>query len=132
MDCTVYGVAKSWTQLTDFHYHLIYSATAAVSSLSCVQLFCDSVDGSPPGSSVHGISQARVLEWVAISFSRGCSQHRDRTHISLASGVFTTEPPGKAMYFTHLIFTTHISPLEYKLYEGRKLCLFVPCYIPRT
>ena len=32
---------------------------------------CDPVDCSPPGSSVHGISQARILEWVAISFSRG-------------------------------------------------------------
>ena len=38
---------------------------------------CNPVDCSPPGSSVHGISQARVLEWVAISFSRGSSQPRD-------------------------------------------------------
>ena len=43
---------------------------------------CDPMDCSPPGSSVHGISQARILEWVAISFSRGSSQSRDRTHIS--------------------------------------------------
>ena len=41
-----------------------------VKSLSRVRL-CDSVDCSPPGSSVHGILQARILEWVAISFSRG-------------------------------------------------------------
>ena len=39
------------------------------------------MDYSPPGSSVHGISQARILEWVSISFSRGSSQPRDRTHI---------------------------------------------------
>ena len=38
--------------------------------------------GSPPGSSIHGIFQARVLEWVAISFSRGSSQPRDRTQVS--------------------------------------------------
>ena len=38
---------------------------------------CDHVDCSLPGSSVHGISQARILEWVAISFSRGSSQPRD-------------------------------------------------------
>ena len=38
----------------------------------------------PPGSSVHGISQARILEWVTISFSRGSSQHRDPTHTSPA------------------------------------------------
>ena len=40
------------------------------------------MDCSSPGSSVHGILQARVLQWVAISFSRGSSQHRDRTWVS--------------------------------------------------
>ena len=40
------------------------------------------MDCSPPGSSVHEISQARILEWVAISFSKGSSQPRGRTHIS--------------------------------------------------
>ena len=42
----------------------------------------DPMDCSPPGSSVHRILQARLLEWVAISFSRGSSQPRDQTHIS--------------------------------------------------
>ena len=45
---------------------------------SCPSL-CDPMDCSPPGSSAHGISQARTLEWVAISFSRGSSQPRDQT-----------------------------------------------------
>ena len=45
---------------------------------------CDPMDCSPPGSSVHGIFQARTLEWVAISSSRGSSQPRDQT-TSLAS-----------------------------------------------
>ena len=40
---------------------------------------------SPPGLSVHGISQARILEWVGISFSRGSSPPRDKTHISCLS-----------------------------------------------
>ena len=48
---------------------------------SCLTL-CDPVDCSPPGSSIHGILQARILEWVAISFSRGSSQPRDRTQVS--------------------------------------------------
>ena len=51
----------------------------------CVQLcliLCNPMDYSPPGSSVHGISQARTLEWVAMSSSRGSSQPRDQTHIS--------------------------------------------------
>ena len=54
------------------------------------------MDYSPPGSSVHGIFQMRILEWVAISFSRGSSLPRDRAHVSCtASGFFTNEPPGK-------------------------------------
>ena len=43
---------------------------------------CDPMDYSPPVSSVHGISQARILEWVAISFSRGSPWPRDWTHVS--------------------------------------------------
>ena len=43
---------------------------------------CDPMDCSLPGSSVHGIFQARELEWVAISFSKGSSQPRDQTHVS--------------------------------------------------
>ena len=52
---------------------------------SCLTL-CDPMDYSPPGSSVHGISQARILEWVAISFSRGSSQSRDQTRVSHIAG----------------------------------------------
>ena len=44
-----------------------------VQSLSCVWTLCDPTDCSPPGSSVHGISLARILEWVAISYSKGSS-----------------------------------------------------------
>ena len=51
-------------------------------SLNCVQLFCDSMDWSPSGSSVHGFSQARILEWVVISFSKGSSWPRGWTHVS--------------------------------------------------
>ena len=46
---------------------------------------CNPMDYSPPGSSVHGIFQARILEWVAISFSRASSRPRDRTHVSYIS-----------------------------------------------
>ena len=46
------------------------------------------MDCSPLGSSVHGISQARMLEWVAISFSGGSSQPRDQTHVSCESPVW--------------------------------------------
>ena len=50
----------------------------------CLTL-CDLVDCSSPGSSVHGILQARILEWVAISYSRGSYQARDQTHTSCVS-----------------------------------------------
>ena len=57
---------------------------------------CDPKDCRPPGSSVHETSQTRKLEWVAVPFSRGSSQPRDRTHISCVVGrFFTSEPPGK-------------------------------------
>ena len=54
------------------------------------------MDCSPPGSPVHGISQARTLEWAAISFSRGSCWPRDQTRVSCTVGrFFTSEPPGK-------------------------------------
>ena len=57
---------------------------------SCPTL-CDPMDCSPPGSSVHGILQARVLEWVAMSFSRGSSRPRDQTQVSCLAGRFFTD-----------------------------------------
>ena len=56
---------------------------------SCLTL-CDPLDCSPPGSSVHGILQARILEWVAISFSRESSWPRDRTQVSWTASRFFT------------------------------------------
>ena len=56
-----------------------------------MQLFCDPMDCSPPGSSVDGISQTRILGWVSISFSRRSSQPRNQTHVSSAlTGEFLT------------------------------------------
>jgi len=46
------------------------------------------MDNSPPGSSVHRVLQARILEWVAIPFSRGSSQPRDQTQVSYIAGRF--------------------------------------------
>ena len=57
------------------------------------------MDCSPPGSSVHGILQARTLRWVTISFSGGSCPPRDRTWVScIAGGFFTTEPAGKPLF----------------------------------
>ena len=63
--------------------------------------FCNPMDWSLPGSSAHGSFQARKLEWVDISFSRGSFWPRDQIHISwLAAKFFTTEPPGKVQKCT--------------------------------
>ena len=48
------------------------AAAAAAKSLQWCPTLCDPIDGSPPGSSVPGILQARMLEWVAFSFSNAC------------------------------------------------------------
>ena len=68
---------------------------------SCPTL-CDPVDCSLPGSSVHGILQARILEWVTISFSRGSSQPRIESRSpALQADALSSEPPGKATRETH-------------------------------
>ena len=56
-------------------------------SLQLCLTLCDPMDSSLSGSSVHGILQARILEWVAMSSSRGSSQPKDRTHVSYVSRI---------------------------------------------
>ena len=62
--------------------YLVCKWTFACSHVPSCSALCDHMDCSPPGFSLHGILQARILEWVAMPFSRGSSQPRDRTHIS--------------------------------------------------
>ena len=85
-------------------------------SQQCLTL-CDPLDCSLPGSSVHGIFQARILEWVAISFSRGSSQPRDWTHVSciscIAGGFFTHWAIGEAQQD------------EKEAQEGRDICIHI-------
>ena len=61
-----------------------------VSATQLCLTLCHRVDYSPPGSSVHGILQARILEWVAISSSRGSSQPEDQTQVSCIAGKLFT------------------------------------------
>ena len=86
-----FSVHAPWINLivSVFLLNNIYSLTSltipmpltVTQSLSCVCLFWDPMDCSPPGSSVHEILQVRILEWVVISSSRGSSWPRDQTHI---------------------------------------------------
>ena len=81
--------------------HLMWVHACSVAK-SCLTL-CDPMDCSPPGSSVHGIYQARILEWVAISSPKGSPQPRDWTSPmapALAGRFFTIEPPGKPLSST--------------------------------
>ena len=69
---------------------------------------CNPMDCGLPGSSIHGIFQARIMECVATPSSRGSSQPRDQTCVScnscITAGFFTTEPPGKWTNGSRLAF----------------------------
>jgi len=58
------------------------------------------MDCSPPGYTVHGILQARTLEWVAILYSRGSSQPRDQSHVSSSAGRFFTIRATREAYYS--------------------------------
>ena len=77
-----------------------------LSHFSHVKLFATLWTVSPPDSPVHGILQARILEWVAMPSSRGSSQPRDQTSISyIARGFCTSEPLRKT---TTSIYSTYM------------------------
>ena len=80
----------------------------------CLAL-CDPMDCSPPGSSVHGIFQSRVLEWLAISFSRGSSRPRDWTLVSRIVGRHftiwaTREAPYNLLWAVRQLYNIHLIP----------------------
>ena len=77
-----------------------------VSTQSCHTL-CDPIDCSPPGSSVHGILQAGILEWVATPFSRGYSWPRDWTLVSCVAGRFFTIMMVAGVLFIYLVYFAH-------------------------
>ena len=81
---TLYTIGRNVNWCT--HYGEQYAAAVAAKSLQSCPTLCDPMDCSPPGFSVHGILQARILKWVAISFSRGSSQPRDQTQVSRIAG----------------------------------------------
>ena len=77
-----------------------HPCVCVLSIQSCLTL-CDCMDCSLPGSSVHGILQATILEWVALAFSRGSSRRRDQTGVSFIymhwqAGSLPLVPPGRS------------------------------------
>ena len=81
---------------------LIFASKVKVLVTQSCLTFCDPMDCSLPGSSIQGILQARILEWVAVPSSRGSSPPRDQTYVSCGSCIagrfFTTEPPGNPLW----------------------------------
>ena len=78
-------------------YGLADTAAAAKPLQSCLTL-CDPIDGSPPGSSVPGILQTRILEWVAISFSNACRQAKSLQSCLTLCDPIDSSPPGSSVH----------------------------------
>ena len=77
---------------------VLFSYIMCAKSLQSCQTLWDAMDSSPPGSSLHGSLQARILEWIAVASSRGSFRPRDQTGLScIAGGFFTTKPLGKPL-----------------------------------
>ena len=109
LTCLNWFASVCWLLLDTSPLYLHCCCSVAQSSPT----FCDSMDCSPPGSSVYEIFQARILQWAAISFSRGSSWPRDQTLITcLAGRLFTAEPqrkplmPSLNLLLPHNILTT--------------------------
>ena len=84
------------------------------------QILCNPMNRSPPGSSVHGLLQARILEWVAMSSSRASSQPRDRTQVScIAGGFFTIWPTREAHTVLSLTFKKSMQVI-FQIYPEQK------------
>ena len=91
----------SWAICNDFKsFQVTLKVSESEVTQSCLTL-CNPMDGSLPGSTVHGIFQARILEWAAISFSRESSQPRDWTQVScIADRRFTVWATREAPSYT--------------------------------
>ena len=87
LSCIVSGSVNWCSQYGEQYGHFSKKSRTSISEVtqSCSTL-CNPMDCSLPGSSVHGIFQARILEWIAISFSRRSSRHRDWTQVSRVVG----------------------------------------------
>ena len=80
----------------EHQWQLLVTAAAAKSLQSCPTL-CDPIDSSPPGSSVPGILQAKILEWVAISFSNTCMHAKSLQSCQTLCDSMDSSPPGSSI-----------------------------------
>ena len=87
------------TERLHFHFHHIFTMC------SVIQLWltlCNPMDCCPQGSSTHGLLQARVLEWVSISYSRGSSRPSDQTHLCTGRQILYHSTTWEALFFFFL------------------------------
>ena len=105
------------------HTHTYESEVKVLVTQSCPTLW-DPMDCSQPDCSVHGILQARILQWVAIPFSRGSSQPRDRTRVSFTAGSFFTNW-AKINHIFFFFLQTHL----YLYYAKHEFILMPPILV---
>ena len=104
--CWLSGSLRSFLYSSVYSYHLflISSASVAAAAAKSLQLcptLCDPIDGSPPGSAVPGILQARTLEWIAISFSNAWKwkvKMKLLSRVWLFSDPMDCSPPGSSVH----------------------------------
>ena len=115
-----------YSKMNLLNIYIYINASTRAKCLSRVQL-CNPMCCSPLGSPVHGILQSRILEWVAMPFSRGSSQPRDQTHISYISCtgklvLYHQHYLGSPAYLhPYLSISTSISPLFFSFFMVERL-----------
>ena len=123
-----------FTCLQYSRYHDIVVALACAQSLQLCPALCNHMDCSPPGSSVHRILLARIVEWVAMPSSRGYSQPTDWIQVFciflIAGEFFTTEPLGKPNDFSFRSVQVSRSIMSDSLWSHGLQHAMLPCPSP--
>ena len=116
-------IRHDWATHTFLHtmYTILYTLhTVLVKVTQSCPTLCSHVDCSPPRSSVHGILQARILEWIAISFSRRSSRPRDQTQVSCIAGRFFTLWATRKDWVLNLIWLVSLQEEE-NMWQQRQI-----------
>ena len=104
-------------------FYPIFQSTAAAKSLQSCLTLCDLIDGSPPGSSVPGILQARTLEWVAIAFSSACMHAKSLQSCPTLCSLMDSSSPGSSV---HRILQARILKwvaISFSIFQSRNLTM---------
>ena len=121
-------------------FHSSTAAAAAAKSLQSCPTLCDPIDGSPPGSPVHGIFQARVLEWGAIAFSVTLALPAINSYLGHYRSLVNKFPSFTCLWSTfrsiffmvksHIISLTYLMALNLRIISKHSIQLFYDLYCP--